>query len=250
MASKRPPICRPKLGLGCLRRTVRRPKGYGPQGGASASRRQGPIAASANESADGCQRHAIIPEQGRCGVWIPSSQATLAPWDDDEEAVHVKFGMNPMHPSLLSASPARSPSQPPGYGTLAGGWEGAWAGQVFKHRMNPMHPSFWTGLSGHAPSQPSPVNAGQSHMGDLALRDTARRAVPQGEVTKRPEGFPHPEGEQSERLEGWEIPIRPYAIALACGGRLGEGWLATTPLPGRTQMCQTGTIHLSADLRG
>ncbi len=60
---------------------------------------------------------------------------------------HTQIWMNPMHPSLLGASPARSPSQPPGYVTLAGGWEGERDGQVFKHWMNPMHPSFEAGAS-------------------------------------------------------------------------------------------------------
>ncbi len=66
----------------------------------------------------------------------------------------AKIGMYPMHPSFFGATPAHSPSREPcpraarsadpgapGYGTLAGGWEGERAGRVFKHWINPMHPS-------------------------------------------------------------------------------------------------------------
>ncbi len=49
----------------------------------------------------------------------------------------------PHAPIVYETCPPRSPSQPPARVLYPGGWEGEWAGKVFKQRMNPMHPSFF-----------------------------------------------------------------------------------------------------------
>ncbi len=85
--------------------------------------------------------------------------------------VFPKTWMNPMHPLLFCASPAHSPSQPPGYGTLAGGWEGAWPSQVFKHGMNPMRPSISGGASEQARRDAVRCSNGKSEAIDVSGMD-------------------------------------------------------------------------------
>ena len=58
--------------------------------------------------------------------------------------------------------------------------------------------------SGMCQGAPAPPQG--NRIGGLALRDAALQAAPQGEAANEDGGFPHPEGERGERLEGWGNP--------------------------------------------